>query len=158
SRLHEGYGEALFAVRRFTDAQPEFVKAVELDPKSPSAQLALAKLHFTLNDREKLGESAQKAVELDPESFLANYYYGRHLIEDKGDRAAGRTYLQKAVTLAPAFTDGLLSWAKLLADEEKPAEAIDVYQKAIASDGADPRPYYGLFLIYRKQGNREKTE
>lgn len=158
SRLHEGLGEALFAVRRFTEAETQFLKAVELDPESPSAQLALAKLYFTIADRDKLEGPAKKAVELAPDNFLACYFYGRHLVEDRGDIVAGRTYLQRAVTLAPAFTDGLLSWAKLLAEEQNWTQAIETYQKAIASDAADPRPYYGLFLIYRKQGNREKVD
>lgn len=158
SRLHECLGESLFAVRRFTDAELQFLKAVELDPESPSAQLALAKLYFTISDRDKLDGPARKAVELAPDNFLACYFYGRHLIEDRGDRVEGRKYLQKAVTLGPTFSDGLLFWAKLLAEEQNWTEAIDTYQKAIASDPADPRPYYGLFLIYRKQGNREKVD
>jgi tetratricopeptide (TPR) repeat protein len=158
SRLYEGLGEALFAVRRFSEAQTQFLKAVELDPQSPSAQLALAKLYFTIADHDKLEGTARKAVELAPDSFLACYFYGRHLIEDRGDRVAGRTYLQRTVTLAPTFTDGLLFWAKLLVEEQNWTEAIETYQKAIASDASDPRPYYGLFLMYRKQGNRQKVE
>jgi tetratricopeptide (TPR) repeat protein len=157
SRPYEGWGEALFAVRRFPEAQTQFLKAVELDPESPSAQLALAKLYFTIHDPDRLDAAAKRAVQLAPDSFLACYYYGRHLIEDQGDRVAGREYLERTVSLAPKFTDGLLSWAKLLADEQNWTEAIETYQRAIASDQSDPRPYYGLFLVYRKLGNREKV-
>jgi tetratricopeptide (TPR) repeat protein len=157
SRLYEGWGEALFAVRRFKEAEVEFSKAAELDPESASAQVALAKVYYT-TDRNKLDGPAAKAVHLAPDNYLACYFYGRHLIEDHNDLAEGRKYLAKAVALAPNFTDGLIAWGDLLSNEHNWPGAAEAYEKALASDPADARVYYKLFSLYRKQGNREKAE
>jgi Flp pilus assembly protein TadD len=157
SRLYEGWGEALFAVRRFREAEAQFRKAADLDPESPSAQLALAKLYYT-TDREKLDAPAARAVQLAPDSYLAAYFYGVHLIEDRKDVINGRRYLEKTIALAPNFTDGLLAWADLLARDHDWAGAITACEKAMAADPADARVYYRLSSLYRKQGDREKAE
>jgi tetratricopeptide (TPR) repeat protein len=157
SRLYEGWGEALLAVRRFKEAEVQFRKAADLDPESPTAQLALAKLYYT-TDRGKLDAPAARAVQLAPDSYLACYFYGEHLIEDRKDIASGRRYLEKAITLAPNFTDGLLAWAELLTQEHDWPAAIAACEKAMAADPADARVYYRLFSLYRKQGNAEKAQ
>jgi tetratricopeptide (TPR) repeat protein len=157
SRLYEGWGEALFAVRRFKDAEAQFRKAADLDPQSPSAQLALAKLYYT-TDRDKMDAPAAKAVELAPDSYLACYFYGVHLIEDRKDVLNGRKYIEKAVTLNPNFTDGLLAWTDLLARDHDWSAAVTACEKAAAADPADSRVYYQLASLYRKQGSPEKAE
>ena len=158
SRLYEGWGEALFAVRRFQEAAVKFQKAAELDPNSASAYVALAKLFSTLGDADRSGAAALRAIQLAPESHLACYYYGKYLLESKGQPSAGRDYILKSITLSPHFVEGLIMWGAILSGEGRWEEAVKAYDQALASDPADSRVYYRLFTTYRKLGRLDKSE
>jgi tetratricopeptide (TPR) repeat protein len=151
SRLYEGWGEALFAVRRFQEA-------AELDPNSASAQVALAKLFSTLGDADRSGAAALRAIQLAPESHLACYYYGKYLLESKNQPSTGREYILRSITLSPNFVDGLIMWGALLSGEGRWEEAVKTYDRALVSDPADSRIYYRLFTAYRKLGQLEKSK
>jgi len=158
SRLYEGWGEALFAVRRFKEAELKFRKAAELDPNSVSAQVALAKLFHAIGDGEHLGAPASKAVQLDPENYLACYYHGKYLLEYRSQSAEGRDYIRKSIALSPHFVDGLIAWGTILSDDGRWAEAAQAYEQGLIGDPRDSRLYYRLFTAYRKLGQLDKSE
>jgi len=158
SRLYEGWGEALFAVRRFKEAELKFRKAAELDPTSVSAQVALAKLFHAIGDGEHLKAPASKAVQLDPENYLACYYYGEYLLEYQSQSVEGRDYIRKSITLSPHFADGLIAWGAILSNDGRWAEAAQAYEQGLLGDPRDSRLYYRLFTVYRKLGRLEKSE
>jgi tetratricopeptide (TPR) repeat protein len=158
SRLYEGWGEALFAVRRFIEAELKFRKAAELNPTNASAQVALAKLFHAIGDGEHLGAPASKAVQLDPENYLACYYYGKYLLEYQSQSAEGRDYIRRSITLSPHFVDGLIAWGTILSDDGRWGEAAQAYEQGLLGDPRDSRLYYRLFTAYRKLGRLDKSE
>jgi tetratricopeptide (TPR) repeat protein len=158
SRLHEGLGETLFQMGRFDEAERSFRRAAALDPSSVSARLALAKIFYALGDRPNFETAAREAIRMAPENYLACYYFGKYLIEQKEDFREGAKYIEKSCALAPGFVEGLIARGELLSRDLRWEDAARVYEKARERDPRNPQVYYLLALAYRKSGSAEKAE
>ena len=158
SVLYEGWGETLFAMKRFKEAEAELQKAVELDPASADAEVGLAKLFYALGDHEQFGVAATKAIQLNPQKSLACYYYGKHLIEDRKQSAQGAEYIRKSIMLAPDFVQGLIEWGEILSRSGRWDEAAETYEKASGFEPDNAQVCYLLYRACRKSGKAEKAE
>jgi tetratricopeptide (TPR) repeat protein len=63
---HDGYGEYLSALGRFSEGVAENKKAFDLDPLSPMVAADLADAHYYARDFKNAIELAKQAIELDP--------------------------------------------------------------------------------------------
>lgn len=158
AKLYEGLGESLFRQFQFPEAAQAIQKAVELSPSSASAQVALAKLFHAVGNKEKFGPTAQRAIELDPESYLANYYYGLWLSEYQAQPAAAAEYLEKCTRLYPGFAPAWSVLARIQAGQGRWGEAVETYEKALALDAQNRQLYYQAATAYRKIGRMDKAE
>ena len=61
---------------RFQEALEAVQRACELDPLSPSVNTSLALVHFILGDHNQAIECFQKALEIDPNFYLARWWLG----------------------------------------------------------------------------------
>jgi tetratricopeptide (TPR) repeat protein len=158
SLLYEGWGETLFSMKRFKEAEAELHKAVELDPASADAEVGLAKLFYALGDHEQFGAAATKAFQLNPQKSLVCYYYGKHLIEDQKQFAQGAEYIRKSVMLAPEFVQGLIEWGEILSHSGHWDEAAETYERALGFEPDNVQVCYLLYRACRKSGKAEKAE
>jgi tetratricopeptide (TPR) repeat protein len=129
-------------------------KAVELDPSSPAARIALS---YALQARFKIDEareSARKAVELDPRNALA---WARLAELDMSmgytDRALDAAKQATALDPELAKTQTVLGFVYLARIDTKAANAA--FEKAIGFDQADPLPRLGLGLGKIREGDLE---
>jgi tetratricopeptide (TPR) repeat protein len=157
-RLHEGLGEVLYKLSLLQEADGEFRRALELDSTSGNAQVALAKLLYALGDREGFRAAATAAIRLAPDNYLACYYYGKFLEEQRGQLAEGGKYIEKSCTLSPGFTEGWIALGMILQRQERWAEAAAAYERAVAGDPKNPQAYYLLSIGYRKMGDIDRAE
>jgi Flp pilus assembly protein TadD len=158
ARLHTGLGETLIRLSRFKDAERELQRGIELDPGSSAAYAALAELCYSIGDGEKLAGAAGKAIELDPENYLANYYWGKWLLEYRGDTAQGAAAIRKSVVLQPRFVEGLKTWGHLLERQGRWSEAAGAYEAALSVESADGQLWYLLSVAARKGGDSQRAE
>ncbi|MCT2398198.1 tetratricopeptide repeat protein [Novosphingobium mangrovi (ex Huang et al. 2023)] len=88
-----------------TKARDILQKAYSIDPNAAQggAAMSLGVLYFKVpgsplawGDDDKAGKLLKQALAIDPEGLDANYFYGDYLL-DQGDKAAARSYLQKAL-------------------------------------------------------------
>jgi tetratricopeptide (TPR) repeat protein len=158
SKLHLGWGETLFSMKRFKEAEDEFRKAVELDPSSADAEIGIAKLCYAIGDHERFGAAATNAIHLDPQNSLACYYYGKHLIEDQKDLTHGAECIRRSIALAPDFVQGLIEWGEILSRAGRWDEAAETYEKALDFDRDNVQVCYLLYKACRKSGRAEKAE
>jgi protein O-GlcNAc transferase len=158
SLLYEGWGETLFAMKRFMEAEAKLHKAVELDPASADAEVGLAKLFYALGDHEQFGAAATRAIQLNPQKSLACYYYGKHLIEDQKQFAQGAEYIRKSIMLAPEFVQGLIEWGEILSRSGHWDEAAETYERALGFEPDNAQVCYLLYRACRKSGKAEKAE
>ncbi len=128
--------------------------AVELDPFSVPAKLALSyaqQAHFEI---EEALNSVQQAVDLD----LQNALLWARLAElqmSVGELRLALDAAQEAVNLNPAIakTQTVLGFAYLL--KINTAEAKAIFAKAISLDQSDPMPRLGMGLALIREGDLE---
>jgi tetratricopeptide (TPR) repeat protein len=158
SKLHEGLGDSLFQLYQFPEAEKSIRRALELEPSSASAYVALAKLFHAVGHREQLGHTASRAVELDAESYLANYYYGLWLAEHQKDVVRAARHFEKASQLYPGFAPAWAALARTHAAQQRWTDAAAAYEQALALDSQNREVFYQAATAFRKVGQKEKAE
>ncbi len=156
--LRQGLGETLIELERYQEAERTLREAVRVEPGSGPAHAVLAELFYLLGDGENLGATAKKAVDLAPNHYLGNYYYGKWLLEYEDRLPESADYLGKTIELNPRFAAGWRDWGQLLARQGQWAEAAQAYEKAIAIDAHSGRLFYLLSIAYRRLGQDQKAK
>jgi tetratricopeptide (TPR) repeat protein len=130
-------------------------KAVEADPKSPTAQIALSYAQQATFNLQGASNSVNEAVKLDPENALA-WARMAELRQSFGELDGSLTAAKKAAALSPDLsrTQTVLGFAYLTRVNIK--EAMKAFGKAIEFDQADPLPRLGLGLAKIREGNLEE--
>jgi Flp pilus assembly protein TadD len=98
--IHYLYGSFLM----FADADSglrEIKRELEISPAHVPAMVTIAHEYIQRKDFQAALPYAQKAVEVEPQSFAARTIFGRVLVEGDLDSKRGVEELEKARTLAP---------------------------------------------------------
>jgi serine/threonine protein kinase/tetratricopeptide (TPR) repeat protein len=129
----------------WSGAEKEFKRAIELDPRYPTAHQWYADLFATTGRTEQAIFEATRAAELDPLSPVVNAWLGWNLYHARQfDRATDRH--QKTIELDPTFIPG--HWLLALACDQvrRFGQAIEHLQTAVSlSEGS---PVYIASLAY----------
>jgi tetratricopeptide (TPR) repeat protein/opacity protein-like surface antigen len=127
-------------------------KAVEADPESGTAHIALSYAEQANFNLEASLNSLRKAVKLDPENGLA-WARLSELWLSFGNVDKALETAKEAVKLSPSLarTQGVLGFAYLT--QVKTRNSIGAFNKAIELDQADPLPRLGLGLAQIREGN-----
>jgi len=158
TRLLSGLGETLFRLNEFEEAEKRLRQATALEPASVAPWIVAARLYYAIGDRENFGDAAEKAFALDPQNGQACYYYGMWLLEQAGKPADGALYIEKSIALDPRFGEGLRTWGRILAQQERWEEAARTFEQTLALDPADPESLFLLARVYRKLDQQDKAE
>jgi tetratricopeptide (TPR) repeat protein len=129
-------------------------KAVDFDPVSPTARIALSYAQQAQFKIEQARASVQKAVDLDPQNALA-WARLAELEMSTGNVDRALDAAKRAAGLNPelAKTQTVLGFAYLTRLDTQAAKAA--FEKAIALDNADPLPRLGLGLAKIRDGDLE---
>ncbi len=132
-------------------------KAVDADPKSPSARIALSYAQQANFNLEGARASLQEAVKLAPENALAWARLAEVWLMF-GELNKALDAAQKAVSLNPNLsrTQTVLGFAYLT--QVKTRQSKEAFQKAIELDQADPMPRLGLGLVKIREGGWPRWE
>ncbi|HEY6072305.1 MAG TPA: FecR domain-containing protein, partial [Anaerolineales bacterium] len=130
-------------------------KAVEADPKSATARIALSYAQQAGFNLQGALNSMEEAVKLEPRNALA-WARLAELRQSFGKLDGALDAAQKAAALNPDLsrTQTVLGFSHLLRVETKQAKAV--FEKAITLDNADPLPRLGLGLAKIREGNLEE--
>ncbi len=157
--LAPGNGDALALESVIAVAQNEKAKALDLarkavdaNPRSPSARIALSYAHQARFDLAGALDSLKEAVRLDPENALA-WARLAELYSSSGYRDESLKAARKAVELNPNLsrTRAVLGFAHLAQIETKAAR--ESFLRAVELDQADPLPRLGLGLAMIREGD-----
>jgi len=136
-------------------------KAVDADPSSPAARIALSYAQQARFSLDQALDSVGKAIELDPRDALA-WARRAELELSLGDIDRALDAAKRAVELNPelARTQSVLGFASLARIDT--AGASRAFARAIELDPADPLPRLGLGLAMIREGHladgREEIE
>jgi len=139
------YGTALVPFRP-EEAPWQLATAIKLDMDNPWRLTRAACLLFDLGEVEASRSYAARAVQFAPDKFsleavLTNL--GGRLAALQGDDALAEEALRAAVESEPLRASYARDLARFLADQERPAEALDVIDRALrlTSTTSYPRDY-----------------
>ena len=128
-QLNESKGE-------YAKALDSYSKALEVDPKSISAMLSMARLYDRQNESEKSISFYNKAIEIAPNSGASYAELGAVYVK-AGNLNAAKDQLQKAVNLEPKNANHRSAMAGVLLDmgntEGALSELTQVHSPAMAN-------------------------
>lgn len=133
SAYHVGIGILSLVQRDQAAAEPEFRKALELDPKSSAAHAQMGNLHLARDDAKQAAESLKKAAELSPLRAPRRLKYIDFLIRTEALPEA-KTELEKLTKAAPDYVPALVMAMKLAYGQNDLAETAKLADKVIERD------------------------
>lgn len=165
ARIQVGLGIAQYASGDYNGSVETLCRAVDLDPADTRALEFLGKMPGVA---PALGSDVSSRlkhfVTVYPENAAANYYYAKSLRATpsapnqplSGETA--ETYLQRAVTLSPAFVDAHYELGLVKEERGDNRSAMEHYQRAIQLQPGLLPAHYHLAQLYRKAGRIEEAE
>jgi tetratricopeptide (TPR) repeat protein len=157
SRMHVLLGDIFRQKRRWDEAEMEYRKAVDLDPKSHAARLSLAIVLFTeLKTDEALGIDRRLLSENsgDPQANLL----AAEILVQRALYAEAEPYLSKCHSLEPEFVPHLHALlGQVYAETGRIPAAISEYKAGLSTD-EDGSIHYQLARLYQKSGDKVAAE
>jgi tetratricopeptide (TPR) repeat protein len=97
---HIGSGRAHFAEKRFTEAQTEFRRALDLNPDEHEGYYFLGLVYAHQGRTREAVSSIEQCLAVKPNHVEAHYHLGR-ILSGNGDLPAARQHLNRALALNP---------------------------------------------------------
>jgi predicted Zn-dependent protease len=137
---------------RWSEAESEFRRAIELNPNNAAAHYFYAfSCLAPLNRMDQALEEHRTALSLDPLSSIVNTNYAVLLMEDRR-YPESLAQFQKVLERDPNFNAAHYKLSQLYATTGRFAEAVSELQKVVAKPGywsADAKSYHDLMLALR---------
>lgn len=137
-------GDLLFRLNRLVEAEELLRAALELDPKSVSANVSMGLLMSKKNDFANARKYLEKAVEFDPQNYLTHYnlafVLSRETVDENGNVSGYESVdaekmtqsLRKAIVLNPDFVESYNLFAFIsLVQKDNIVEALEYLEKAL---------------------------
>jgi tetratricopeptide (TPR) repeat protein len=159
SRLWFALGVAHFTDRKLADAEADFKRAVELDPRFAPA---LAYLGITLAEQGQFAEALpfyERAVEADGRLAVARYLVADAILKQATpDTARAERHLARAVEIDPAFIPARLALAKLYSGASRFAEAAKHLEQVVSAQPELAEAQYHLGRVYQRMKRTSEAQ
>ncbi len=164
-RLAIGLGIAYYSRGNYDDAVKSLLKAADLSPADPRVYPFLSRAYDSSpSQADEVIARFRRFAEQQPGNARAQYYYAMSLW--KGKRAQDPNLdltqigalLKKSIALDPSLAEAHLQLGNLYSDQQKYADSIPEYQRALGlnSDLADA--HYRLGQAYVHTGDKERAQ
>jgi tetratricopeptide (TPR) repeat protein len=156
ARMHVLLGDIYRQKGRWSEAEAEYRKAVDLDPRNRAARLSLAIVLFTEMKTDEAMEIDQSLLRQVPEDPEANLLAGEILVQEHHFKES-EPYLSRCKNLAPDLVPRLhLLLGQIYAATNRVTEAISEYKLGLAGDrDEDGKAHYQLARLYEKSGDKQ---
>ena len=104
ARTYYLLGNAYYLKKDFKQAETNYKKAIELDPKENAPYSNLAGLYSSQKKNDKALSTLQKLLAVEPD-FATNYKKAGIAAENAGKKKEAKEYYEKYLTLNPDGTD-----------------------------------------------------
>ena len=91
---------AYFHQERYQDSEREALATAAENPLRPDTQVLLGRIYLARNESQRAAVHLRRALDIEPDSGMARYYYG-HLLYRQGRHAQAIPHLQAAQTWQP---------------------------------------------------------
>ncbi|MEZ5426956.1 MAG: tetratricopeptide repeat protein [Pyrinomonadaceae bacterium] len=164
--LHILFGQAFEQTNYPLEAEREFKRALEINPKQPRANFYLGYVILQHGGSERLGEAAA-AFERElavTDDFYTNFFAGV-TAASQNDNAKAEEYLKKAVGLNPNSGEAFLFLGQAQLEQDKVAEAEKNLRRAVELEKKDAkaasqarRTHFLLGRLLLKNGKTEEAK
>ncbi len=129
--------QVLLKDKQFEEAMAEFKAVLERDPSNLEVNYQIGKLYFAAGRFDEALQPLQAATRDRPEHFLSHYLLGQTL-NRLGRLQEAEASLRKSMELRPQRKDIQELLVKILAEEKKYGEEIELLNLMMSGGGADP--------------------
>lgn len=161
ARLHTGWGTALFAEARYEEAAQQLGKAADLQPREAEPYVVLGKADAASpTPLPGVVERLERHLKLEPQDARAHLLLAEALLKRGIAENAMRpeALLHQAVALDAKSAEAYLELGKMAAARKQNAEAMALYQKAIAVDPQMGEAHFRLAVLYERAGKTDDAQ
>ncbi len=164
-RLVIGLGMALYSRGNYDEAVKALLHGADLDPSDPSCYLFLSKAYDSSpGQADEVIQRFRRFAELQPKNARALYYYAMSLW--KGKRAQDpdldllqiEGLLKKSLALDDKLSEAHLQLGNLYSDQNKYAESIPEYKRALELSPELADVHYRLGQAYVRTGEKDLAQ
>jgi len=168
--LHLPQDAVLYAVRgiayaelsRYDDAEKDFGQARGLDPKSAFSELAHSVLYAERNQPEQFEQSLRQQLHKVPDdpvmnTLLADLLMRRGTLPSTPEFSEAKAAVARALKRNPQYVEALILQAKIDADENDLADALDALDRAAKVEPDNHAVLNQELLILRKLGRKQDS-
>lgn len=165
-RVNQISGEILETQGQFQAAAAEYRKALEKNPEALNLHFRLGRALLMAGHSPETFDAALKEFEAElahnPRDAVAHYQVAQVLLaQSKPKEAAGR--LDQALQIEPNFPEALIAQGKLLLEDKRNNDAIQLLTRAVKLMPRSEAAHYSLMMAYRNAGKmtearQEKAE
>jgi len=156
----------LMGVTRLTASEPaaardDFARAVELNPKLPSAHANLGQTLMQLGDTDRAAVEFAKELELNPNDYDANLHLGVILRQQQRYPEAMERF-RRALSVRPASSPVRYQIGSLQFSQGEVADARKTLEAVIADEPKFLEAHVSLAMVYyrlklKEEGDRERS-
>jgi len=159
--LYVARGVLYVQLAKYEEAENDFEKAQELDPKESLGAAAEGLAAVQANDPDRALATINHKLSAKPNDPVLLYLRADALSQKGVDPGTPEFDLamqsvKKSVALRPSFASARVTLAKLYAQNGQYAEAAEQCRKALASDPKDQTALYRLIQAQRKLGQQKE--
>jgi tetratricopeptide (TPR) repeat protein len=165
ARLKIGLGITYYSRGNYDDAVKFLLQAADLNPSDPGCYLFLAKAYDSSpGQADEVIERFRRFADLQPGNARALYYYAMSLWKGKRaqdpalDRAQIESLLKKSIALDPALAEAHVQLGNLYSDQNKYADSIPEYLRALELTPDLAEAHYRLGQAYVRTGQRDRAQ
>mgnify|MGYP001040844539 CR=1 FL=1 len=144
-------GRAFVDQNDLDGAIPLFQRALEINPASVEAHLALAAVFTTQHKREEAKRHFQRILDLRPEHADAHQGLAA-LLHEEGKLGAAADHCREALRAKPDFPKAQMSLGLILLETNKLGESITHLKEAARLDPENPAVHYYCGHVLYRQG------
>lgn len=149
---HAQMGQAYNGFGMFAEAEAEYLRALELDPKNADVNNRAAINYDEWGKTEKAIEYYQKAIDLKPQHVL--YLSLGTAYEKLGKLEEAAKAYRESIKIKPTFIYALYNLALIDAKQDRPQEAIDLLRKVVQLEPRNVFAQHALGVLYVRTGEK----
>src|SRR5215472_3277625 len=161
SQAHQLNAEALEVQEKWDDAEKEYRKILEENPRAPGIHFRLGRNILSKPETPTTAEDAkrefQAELEIDPRNADAEYVLGE-LAREAQQTPEAIEHFTRATRLDAAFGDAFLGLGMALISDKRYSDAISPLETVVKLQPGNPSGHYHLAIAYGHAGRKEDAE
>jgi len=159
--LYVARGVLYVQLAKYEEAESDFEKAQELDPRESLGAAAQGLAAVQANDPERALATINQKLAANPHDPVL-LYLRADVLSQKGAEPGSPEFemamksVKQALALRPSLASARVTLAKLYMQAEEYAEAAEQCRKALARDPKDQTALYRLIQAQRKRGQQKE--